>query len=156
MLTSQYRLLVRAAAGDQEAVEAAAAVLIRGLEAYFRAGERIPLERCVGLPSSPRAYHIARRDYWLCEAHDQLSAPTPWKRSVALAEELARFRCVLWPAWRDLETPPPGSSMLRTCLFNAMKAAACASSLDGSTPMPDTARQLHNIVKRIDGEISQP
>jgi hypothetical protein len=80
------------------------------------------------------------RDELLREAHGLMSG-TPWGRCVQLEAEISRFEAVLWPRWRDRDTPPEGCSMLRSLLFRARQCG----------PLPATARQLRNIIAKRSG-----
>lgn len=61
-------------------------------------------------------------------------------RCVALEREICRFEAVLWPRWRDRDTPPEPCSTLRHYLFEARRRG----------PLPSTARQLLNIIAKSD------
>lgn len=152
-----FNLFAQAAAGDEAARAAALPLLFDGLKAFFRAHGTVPMERCLGLPppSARRAFALAERDYWLAVAHRLCDGATEWKRSQSLAVELQRFQAVIWPAWRDLDEPPPEASRLRSALFHAMHAAERAPTARGLPSMPTTARQLHELVKRFPSESSQ-
>lgn len=143
MNPDRLSLLVRAVAGDSSAREAAADVLLRGVAAYLRHGGELSLERCMGLPppSARRRLALAKRDYWLGEARRYLEGP-PWSRSVALADAARHFLGTIWPAWRDLDEPPPYASDLRAALFRAAKAAGGR--------LPATARQMHRLISDAD------
>lgn len=135
-----HETLVRAAAGDSDAMEAATTLLMHGIRTYLNAGGDLDLARCIGLPTPAAKNKFAqlKRDYWLCEAAGQIEADTSWDRSVALGLELRKFTTRIWPAWRSKAEPPSGASQLHTFLFRAVLA----------TPekIPTTTRHLHRIV----------
>lgn len=135
-----YEILARAADGDPEAESAAVGILLRGNRAWFKCDGQVDLARCCGLPSptARRKFDLLDRDRWLCAAARQIEAGTPWDRSVALGLELKKFTSRIWPAWQGKAEPPPGASMLHSCLFRAVLA----------TPekIPTTTRHLHRIV----------
>lgn len=135
-----HETLVRAAAGDPEAREAATALLLHGIRTYLNAGGDLDLARCIGLPTPTAKNKFAqlKRDYWLCMAAVQLTAASPWERSVALQRELNKFLARIWPDCQGKDEPPPGASKLCACLFRAV----------AETPekIPTTLRHLHRIV----------
>ncbi len=101
-----------------------------------------PLEEALGLAGavgveSARTQLLRRsRDMHLRAAYD-LIAPgaTPWKRSQALAREIATFLSRIWPSWRHRAAPPPEASSLRSHLFTAAR----------SWPLPSSAVAIHDI-----------
>lgn len=139
-----HEILARAAAGDPEAASAAAGILLRGNRVYFECGGEIDLAQCCGLPSptARRKLELLNRDRWLCQAAKQIDADTPWGRSVKLGLELRKFSTRIWPAWQRKAEPPPGASMLHTCLFRAVLAAP--------EKVPTATRHLHRIVGEVE------
>lgn len=156
--SDRFAVLLRVMAGDAAAKQRAADILLRGLVAWMEADGRIPLERCCGLPppSARRAFNLARRDLWLCNAHRLCSGNSHWARSRALHVELNRFKAAIWPRWRGEAAPPPGASALRTALFHAMRYAEQLAGDDGQPAIPGTARGLDFAVKGIGAASSQP
>src|SRR5262245_9512348 len=79
--------------------------LCKGFSAFLANGGRIPLERCLRLPTNERALRRARRDHWLrmawLETDPTLSA---WRRSEALAAEVRRFGACKWSRWSAMAT----------------------------------------------------
>lgn len=124
VISDPLGILVRACAGEQDAKAEAVDLVLRGVRAYLRSGGEIDLARCCGLPppTARRKFARLRSHYWLCLAAQQIEAPTPWARSVALAHELQTFVSRVLPAWQHSAAPPPGASELRTALFNAVRA----------------------------------
>jgi hypothetical protein len=111
--------------------------LCKGFSAFLASGGRLPLERCLHLPTNERALRRARRDHWLRRAWSDLQTePSPWRRSEMLAAEVRRFESRKWARWSSLEQPPDGSSALESALFEAFRA---------HERVPSTAMQLHNI-----------
>jgi hypothetical protein len=143
-----HETLVRAAAGDPDAREAATALLLHGIRTYLNAGGELDLARCIGLPTPAAKNKFAqlRRNYWLCMAAGQLTAASPWERSVALQRELNKFLAGIWSACQGKDEPPPSASKLHACLFRAVAA----------TPgkIPTAIRHLHRIVGEVETEIS--
>ena len=118
--------------------------LCKGFTAFLAADGRVPLERCLRLPTNERALRRARRDHWLRSAW-QLVEPSAsaWRRSELLAAEVSRFHSSKWPRWSRLEQAPSGSTALETALFEAFRS---------HERIPGTAMQLHNIAgQRRDG-----
>ena len=111
--------------------------LCKGFSAFLSSGGKIPLERCLCLPTNERALRRARRDHWLRRAWLELD-PTlsPWRRSELLATEILRFQTGKWARWSQLEHVPAGSRALDEALFEAFR---CQERI------PSTAMQLHNI-----------
>lgn len=117
--------------------------LCKGFSAFLASGGRLPLERCLHLPTSERALRRARRDQWLRQAWLLLDvAMSPWRRSELLAGEIQRFQASKWARWSALEQPPPGASALDEALFEAFRS---------HERVPSTAMQLHNIAGQCRG-----
>lgn len=133
-----HETLVRAAAGDPDAREAATTLLLHGIRTYLNAGSELDLARCIGLPTPAAKNKFAqlKRDYWLCKAAGQLTAASRWERSVALQRELNEFLARVWPHCQG--KPPPDTPGLRACLFRAVAAMP--------KKIPTTIRHLHRIV----------
>ena len=111
--------------------------LCKGFSAFLANSGRVPLERCLHLPTNERALGRARRDHCLRRAWLELSAElSPWRRSELLAQELQRFQGGKWVRWCDLEQAPVGISAFDEALFDAFRS---------HDRMPSTAMQLHNI-----------
>jgi hypothetical protein len=111
--------------------------LCKGFSAFLASGGRLPLERCLHLPTSDRALRRARRDYWLRRAWLLLDdSVSSWRRSELLAAEIQRFHASKWTRWSALEATPPGVSALDEALFEAFRS---------DERVPTTAMQLHNI-----------
>jgi len=87
-----------------------------------------------GKDSARTLYLRKQRDFHLRQAH-QLCEGSPWARSVTLAGEIRRYLGAIEPRWRDLDSPPPTASQLRTHLFFARK----------SGELPTSVRQVHLI-----------
>jgi hypothetical protein len=111
--------------------------LCKGFSAFLSSGGKIPLERCLCLPTNERALRRARRDHWLRRAWLELD-PTlsPWRRSELLATEIHRFQSAKWSRWSQFERSPTGIRPLDEALFEAFR---CQERI------PSTAMQLHNI-----------
>ncbi|MEF7616548.1 hypothetical protein V4F39_21710 [Aquincola sp. MAHUQ-54] len=128
--------------------------LSKGFNAFLASGGRLPLERCLKLPTNERALRRALRDRWLRHAWAHLDdEPSPWRRSELLAAEIRRFESRKWARWSTLDQPPDGSSSLEAALFEAFRAHG---------RVPATAMQLHNIAgfkstkERPDGPLRAP
>ncbi|MBV9891812.1 MAG: hypothetical protein JO090_13115, partial [Rhizobacter sp.] len=111
--------------------------LCKGFSAFLASDGKIPLERCLCLPTNERGLRRARRDHWLRRAWLELD-PTlsPWCRSEALAIEVRRFQTVKWARWSGLQRPPEGARRIDEALFEAFRC---------HERVPSTAMQLHNI-----------
>ncbi|MEF7616155.1 hypothetical protein V4F39_19730 [Aquincola sp. MAHUQ-54] len=111
--------------------------LSKGFSAFLASGGRLPLERCLHLPTNESALRRARRDHWLRHAWSCLETESsPWRRSELLAAEVRRFESRKWARWSMLERPPEGCGALDRALFEAFRAHG---------RVPSTAMQLHNI-----------
>lgn len=141
-----HETLVRAAAGDSDAMEAATALLMHGIRTYLNAGGDLDLARCIGLPTPAAKNKFAqlKRDYWLCMAAGQLTAASRWERSVALQRELNEFLARVWTHCQSKDEPPPETSGLRACLFRAVAAMP--------KKIPTTIRHLHRITGEAETE----
>lgn len=95
-----------------------------GVKTWLRCGRSIALERCIGLPSAS-ASGRAERDRWLRAAADAIRLLDPGADVVtAISLEQSRFLRSQWRAWRDLVSPPEGSSALRAGLFFVARQSA--------------------------------
>lgn len=136
-MTDRTALLARAAAGDPDARQAAAEILLRGLAVYLRCGGELDMARCCGLPPPAARRKLAQieRDHHLAAAYMLCIGPN---RAEQLAHEIRDFQTRIAPAWSDLPAPPPHASQLRAALFRALRACP-----DG---FPTSSRQLRRIV----------
>lgn len=117
--------------------------LCRGFYAFLANGGRVPLERCLRLPSNEGAMSRARRDHYLCTAWLETDAAlSSWQRSEALAAEVRRFGLRKWPSWAALAIAPEQASAMDRALFEAFRS---------HERMPGTAMQLHNIAAQRRG-----
>ena len=117
--------------------------LCRGFSAFLASGGKLPLERCLRLPTNERALRRARRDHWLRRAWLQVEgASSSWRRSEQLASEVHRFHVGKWPRWSALEQAPADASALEKSLFEAFRS---------HERVPGTAMQLHNIAGHCRG-----
>jgi hypothetical protein len=82
-----------------------------------------------------RADALARRDYWLCRAHDLVG------HIRILSAALHRYETTAWPCLRHLAEPPPNDTPLRTAMFRICQAAD-----DAGTGIPKP-RRLRDIVQ---------
>jgi hypothetical protein len=82
-----------------------------------------------------------QRDVWLAEAARHIEHENPWHGAVTLANELRVFLTRgRWVSWRDLATPPEGSSSLRSALFHVAKT---------NNAKPLSAKQVYRIVGHV-------
>jgi hypothetical protein len=117
------------------------AVLQKGFHAFLNADGAVPLERCLGIPTTPAGWRKARRDSWLCTAAGLLDATGSATGARALKSEWDRFISRgPWNAWRDEMDPPAGATPLSRALFYA-------TMLNRSDSL--TTRQLARIVGHI-------
>lgn len=124
------------------APESAAAKFVRGVEHWIREDapsldEALELGGGQGVRSARCRYLAAQQRHFLNQAWLEVEGSKPWPRSVELARELERFEVSIWPRWRHLDDPPPGTSRLREALFRARKLGR----------VPKTPRRLHDLVK---------
>lgn len=111
--------------------------LCKGFSAFLASGGKLPLERCLRLPTNERALQRARRDHWLRTAWQQVDpAASSWRRSELLAHEIHRFQAVKWVRWAQLAEAPEGARPVDQALFEAFRS---------HERVPTTAMQLHNI-----------
>lgn len=136
-----YNVLARVASGDAEAKIEAERLLLEGAIKFIVNRGAISLERCCGFPepTARRAWARLERNFWLCRAGGLIKAEFPWHRAVKLAEEVAAFQSRILPTWRDLATPPPDASELRTCLWHAHRA--------DPGNFPESARRFADILQ---------
>ena len=100
-------------------------------------GGKLPLERCLRLPTNERALQRAQRDHWLRVAWQQVdAAASAWRRSELLANEVHRFQATKWPRWSQVGEAPAGARAVDQALFEAFRS---------HERVPSTAMQLHNI-----------
>lgn len=116
-----------------------AAIFVSGIHLWLSEGGTLDqaLNLVSGGPGKDSArtlYLRKQRDFHLRQAH-QLCEGSPWARSVTLAGEIRRYLGAIEPRWRDLDSPPPTASQLRTHLFFARK----------SGELPTSVRQVHLI-----------
>ena len=110
--------------------------LCKGFSAFLASGGKLPLERCLRLPTNERALQRAQRDHWLRVAWQQIDPDaSAWRRSELLANEVHRFQ-VKWARWSHAVEAPEGSRPVDQALFQAFRA---------HKRVPSTAMQLHNI-----------
>lgn len=140
MYEKKFGIFVRAKAGDTQACAAFLAMALRGVDEYWAGGGDLAITRCLGLPpnTARKQFRKFKRDLWFCRAAAHVTEELPWLRSVSLEKELRRFRAEIWPRWSSLEKPPQGTSQLRRCLFEAVRAYP--------EKIPESVRQLHNIL----------
>ena len=111
--------------------------LCKGFSAFLASGGKLPLERCLRLPTNERALQRAQRDHWLRVAWQQVDpAASPWQRSELLANEIHRFQGAKWSRWSQLAQAPAGARAVDRALFEAFRS---------HERVPSTAMQLHNI-----------
>lgn len=85
---------------------------------YLRAEGKVPLERCLHLPTTPVRLRLAQRDVWLLRAAELIEETTAYSTAQAVAKELDTFiTCGPWRLWRDRHEPPAGAIPLRAALF---------------------------------------
>ncbi len=113
--------------------------LCKGFSAFLASGGKLPLERCLRLPTNERALQRAQRDHWLRMAWQHVDpAASAWRRSELLANEVHRFQAVKWPRWQQLTQAPAGARAVDQALFEAFRS---------HERVPTTAMQLHNIAR---------
>lgn len=111
--------------------------LCKGFSAFLASGGKLPLERCLRLPTNERALQRAQRDHWLRLAWQQVDPEaSSWRRSELLANEIVRFQAIKWARWSQLSEPPAGARPVDRALFEAFRS---------HERVPTTAMQLHNI-----------
>lgn len=98
------------------------ALLQRGYDTWLNAGGTIPLERCLGLPSTHNGLRKLRRDHWLRKAASLIDADGSTTGSQQLEAEWNRFLSRgPWVIWRDDAEPPVDATPLSTALFWATR-----------------------------------
>jgi hypothetical protein len=111
--------------------------LQHGMRAWLLSDGRIPLERLVGLPSTPARARRALRDHYLCCA-GELFDGTPWRRAVALCSAANLFERRRWPCWQGLTELPNHAEPVDAFLWRAAQMA------DG--PLPGTPQAFALIL----------
>lgn len=97
-------------------------LLQKGVDAWLNAGGAIPLERCLGLPSTHARVRRFRRDHWLCRAASLIEADGVSTGAQKLEAEWNKFLSRgPWSIWRDDAEPPPEASQLSRALFWATR-----------------------------------
>jgi len=104
------------------------------LRLWWETRGSIPVNRALGLPSTPARASLLIRDTWLREAGKLIPGETAWQRANALAHELRHA---------SLTRAKKGRSSLDYCLAQAIESGA---------PMPDTRERLYQILETDPGE----
>lgn len=115
---------------------------------FLSAGERGSLDEAAGLAASAggggRSWATrireARRNRYLLDAADNI-IPAPestWARASALSDAIATFLEKVWPKWREMDSPPAGSSAIYTALFQAAK------EVNGQLPI--SAKRINELL----------
>ena len=116
----------------------AAQWLRAGFLKWFDDSHSLPLERCLGLPTTKAKRRSGVRAAWLCDAARYIDAVNPTQGAEKLSREWAAFVARgPWRFWRDDEHPPADAPRLDRALFYATKYSA------GNTLCP---RHLRRIV----------
>ena len=142
-MTGAHAFASKVAAGQFD--PAVHAWLVKGFSAHAAACGTRPLEDCLRIPRTTKASVRAIRDAWLLRAWMLTDSNlTPWGRSKQLADLAHEFDVKWWrkEKWKELSSPPDGTSELRTALFMTMKAGAY---------LPDQKR-IHGICVRRQGK----
>lgn len=114
--------------------------LAKGFRAYLASEGRLPLERCLRLPTNDASRQRAIRDHWLRVAWKRVPGDlTPWCRSERLGDAINRFRATQWLRWKSLKTTSAAEGSMEAALLEAFKA---------HDRIPSTAMQLHNIAQQ--------
>lgn len=135
-------LLVISASLRQTGNRAAAEWFEKGLDRYFDNSE-LKFDDALGLTRGPgvRKYKTVflylQRDNYLQEAYKLCDGLNPWRRCLALSDEVKRFRQMLWPRLRNINELPTGFSKLRIALYNAFRTGL---------KIPESPRQLFKII----------
>lgn len=117
------------------------ALLQRGCDIWLNAGGSIPLERCLGLPSTHNGLRKMRRDHWLRKAAFLIDADGSTTGSQQLEAEWNRFLSRgPWAIWRDDAEPPRDATPLSEALFWATRYNRSESL---------TARHIARIVGHV-------
>jgi hypothetical protein len=117
------------------------ALLQKGFDIYLNAEGAIPLERCLGIPSTHTGWRKLRRDSWLRRAALLINDD-----GITTGSQKLKFEWDLfisrgpWNLWRDDAEPPPDATPLSEALF-------WATRLNRSESLTD--RQIARIVGKI-------
>ncbi len=116
-------------------------LLQKGLDTWLNAGGALPLERCLGLPSTHTRVRKFRRNHWLCKAAVLIDADGISTASQKLEAEWNKFLSRgPWMMWRDDAEPPIEASQLNQALFWATRYNRSESL---------TARHIARIIGHI-------
>ncbi len=100
------------------------------------------LEQALGLGGAPgiekarTLWHRRQRDAALRTAYELVEGKNPSRRFRALAKEIRTFEAIVWPTWKNSQSPPPKPSELRSALFRARQHGG---------PLPASERGLWKI-----------
>lgn len=137
------RAIIRFADGDR-LTEEDWLLLKNGMDAWLNASGALPLERCLGLPTTHTQMRILRRDHWLCKAAFLIDADGSTTGSQKLETEWTRFITRgAWYQWREDAGPPSAATPLSEALFWATRYNRSKSL---------TARHIARIVGHIFNE----
>jgi hypothetical protein len=116
-------------------------LLQKGVDTWLNAGGALPLERCLGLPSTHTRVRKFRRDHWLCKAASMIDADGSTTGSQKLEAEWNKFLSRgPWFIWREESEPPPEATPLSQALFWATRYNRSESL---------TARHIARIVGHV-------
>ena len=113
----------------------------KGLDRYFDNSE-LKFDEALGLTRGTtqrkwKTIHLyLKRDSLLQEAN-LLCVGKPWRRALALSDEVKRFRQMLWPRLKKIDGLPTGLSKLRFALYQAFRTGL---------KIPESPRQLFKII----------
>lgn len=117
------------------------ALLQKGFDTWLNAGGALPLERCLGLPSTHTGMRKFRRDHWLCKAASLIDADGSTTGAQKLEAEWNKFISRgPWYIWRDDGSPPADATPLSEALFWATRYNRSESL---------TARHMMRIVGHV-------
>jgi hypothetical protein len=93
--------------------------MARAFQTYHANKGELPLDRCLGLTATNRAWEVSERDSAIMRALSVMADKRAWLRFVALESEWRRFLSPEgpWRRWRDDAEPPATATALQVAFF---------------------------------------
>ena len=96
--------------------------LVEAFRKFDEAEGRLPLERCLRLPTAAQR-RLNERNFWLRTLGELVHEPRPVARAHAVARRLCAFMTRgPWRQWQATAAPPPNATDLEQALYFAARA----------------------------------